>query len=1122
MAVDLTEFKTQYPEVADIPDSTLLAAIHRKLYADKPWDEFVGSMTERFGFKPETGVEEVPRIPATTNLRVKPKRFTNIDEEEAFQGWYAQQAQILGLDPDPDSPLQYYDYRAAYKAGVTPDKDAHWPSEFKLPGHPTYYKKFPVITESATQATTQTQTIKYDPHAEQISKETIQGRPRLVKGVDNNYYSGGKKLTPHEADMFIVDRFLKEKVSPTASLLDIAESTYPGITEDVNVSELSTLEQMNYVSGAIGKEILSLPAIMTSIVESPLETIEHIPTFIKDQMTVLSGAAQGFPEYQEELAKHPVAPVFAAAMFSGGIRGMTKAYTYGSAIGRIAKEVIKSEKVFIPETVPKVVETPKLAEMPKGKPTEAAPSSLGLFATPEVLGELGADIVGVFRDMREFSDNTWRAIETNLMPPKEPGTLSGIEQMVKHHKAIRQFDNYADKLSHEVAKAFPVGERQWNMALALEQPKKYGDLLTAGEKAMVAFLREEQNKYSEFFIKNDIVHRRKLPEGAEYVFHHWLNEKTGKPEAAWYGKFSRTTPQAQRRKHLLFDEGLEAGKKPATVNPGALVGYSIKGGMRAYHTRQMFKSLNKVEAGIDGVVFETRGGKERPLRMIENWDELANQGLYDGYVKFEHNAFMRAVGKDFSGENIIFKGGRVGVREELYPFIRNYFESPSYGKLMRAAFVAKSLKLGLSMFHPFALGWQEVGAGQTPWVHAGKGLRILDKMDETTQLLVRNGLERKGYADVGTAGEYYSQKHGTLRFENKALDKALAPVRLGTAFIFDYLHPGIKTYFARTEWERLWPEYQRKGLSKDECARDIVKMSDRLFSGEDYKMAMLESSRFIANFYYSPKARKMWQFALISPTWQKAHLGMAREAVGSIMPASVRTKMGLVGATKPINKAYQKYFGRAIGIYAAANIYNFVMTKHMDGEGRMMFQNPGGNMFSVRAPWNEPDGTTAYFRPLKSIFEVPEFFHGMKEDIWKKSRYKLAPYIGATMGMVFNLDYRGKKYLDAGITAAPRMIADWMLDVGTPISIANVAPVDLIFDWDAAMKKKGIKSRMLSGLGIPISKGVSKGWFISEYAKAHIDNDWNRKFILQEMGKANGLKIERLIGIAKMEANKYK
>jgi len=66
------------------------------------------------------------------------------DEEEKFQRWYAHWAKVTRVNPDPDSPKHYYDYRKAYKLGLTPkfdptDQKYHWTSEPKGEEHPTRY-----------------------------------------------------------------------------------------------------------------------------------------------------------------------------------------------------------------------------------------------------------------------------------------------------------------------------------------------------------------------------------------------------------------------------------------------------------------------------------------------------------------------------------------------------------------------------------------------------------------------------------------------------------------------------------------------------------------------------------------------------------------------------------------------------------------------------------------------------------------------------------------------------------------------------------------------------------------------------------------------------------------------
>ncbi len=57
-------------------------------------------------------------------------------DENAFRIWYGEMARRHDLNPDPDDPRHYYDYRAAYKANAQPDDTGHWPSEYKRDGHP--------------------------------------------------------------------------------------------------------------------------------------------------------------------------------------------------------------------------------------------------------------------------------------------------------------------------------------------------------------------------------------------------------------------------------------------------------------------------------------------------------------------------------------------------------------------------------------------------------------------------------------------------------------------------------------------------------------------------------------------------------------------------------------------------------------------------------------------------------------------------------------------------------------------------------------------------------------------------------------------------------------------------
>jgi len=56
-----------------------------------------------------------------------------------FSEWYSDIAERSNLSTDPDDPRHYYDYRAAYEAGVDPGERKHLPSEFKHDLHPDRY-----------------------------------------------------------------------------------------------------------------------------------------------------------------------------------------------------------------------------------------------------------------------------------------------------------------------------------------------------------------------------------------------------------------------------------------------------------------------------------------------------------------------------------------------------------------------------------------------------------------------------------------------------------------------------------------------------------------------------------------------------------------------------------------------------------------------------------------------------------------------------------------------------------------------------------------------------------------------------------------------------------------------
>ena len=60
-------------------------------------------------------------------------------DDPDFLDWYSNMAELSGIDPNPDDPRHYYNYRAAYESGASLDKKKHLPSEFKHDLHPNRF-----------------------------------------------------------------------------------------------------------------------------------------------------------------------------------------------------------------------------------------------------------------------------------------------------------------------------------------------------------------------------------------------------------------------------------------------------------------------------------------------------------------------------------------------------------------------------------------------------------------------------------------------------------------------------------------------------------------------------------------------------------------------------------------------------------------------------------------------------------------------------------------------------------------------------------------------------------------------------------------------------------------------
>ncbi len=757
------------------------------------------------------------------------------------------------------------------------------------------------------------------------------------------------------------------------------------------------------------------------------------------------------------------------------------------------KQAIKEGRPIAPEVLKDYPDlkpaTKKPAPEPSGEIVKPLIKEAKKYKTADEFVEGQGLYEGSMKAMKDISASTAQIIEsTKVKPEIHKGVKVAKEAMIEHDRNIRAAEFTSKQLEKVVKEVVPKEDRQMEMVHAYEQKMrgKHWDNLTKIEKGVVKWAAQEKAKLNKYIKDNNVLEMMES-KNINHIFHHWINPVSGKPYAAVYGKFSKGLPQAKQRTVLTYETGInEAGLKPATTNLGKLIGIEWEAATRANSARQLFKELHGIKGDPEMSIELTRGKPPCPVRMVERWDKLQKQGLSDSYIRYDSPFLDKTMAFKSSDGTMIRMKGAVGVQKDLYPFVRAYIESPVYGNLSNLNFASKSLKLGISMFHVVSLGMQELANFRVPFVHIPKGLKLRKELGSTTKLLHQEGLELfKGYEDLGYQNTFFEG----ATIVGKSGNVVAWPVTKMRDFIFNVVQPGMKTSFADMQFRKLLPRYLKKAgetmtaekvmvryeqgkpvpVSARVCARDVVKKSDGHFSGEHYKRSLLETNRFMVKLYFSPEAKKFWQAALLSPTWQREHLLVAKNVAKSFMPDSMIKKLGMeeIGLIK---SQYRKYALGGIMIVGAVDLWNQMSTQVMDGESKHIWENPEGKGFAVRAWWDEPDytittkngqrrtikGGPGYIRPLKSLFEVAEW----GKDPIKKVSYKLSPMVSAIGQQLFGI--RGYK----GIEDIPERLWDFTFDVTTPIVVDQAIL--------AAEGKKAIPGVVTSFFGMPASKAKRK------------------------------------------------
>ena len=132
-----------------------------------------------------------PAAPPRRKVRLVPDEPSF--NEDSFKRDYSSYATKSRLNPNPDDPRHFYDYRSLYKkaGGFYPDEEGHLPSEFKLKGHPRM-----VVDGLNTKTGKSVDPFRGGP----IRPSTVEERDEIV-GPESRAYPQAPRLLPTFASL---------------------------------------------------------------------------------------------------------------------------------------------------------------------------------------------------------------------------------------------------------------------------------------------------------------------------------------------------------------------------------------------------------------------------------------------------------------------------------------------------------------------------------------------------------------------------------------------------------------------------------------------------------------------------------------------------------------------------------------------------------------------------------------------------------------------------------------------------------------------------------------------------------------------------------------------------------
>jgi len=722
---------------------------------------------------------------------------------------------------------------------------------------------------------------------------------------------------------------------------------------------------------------------------------------------------------------------------------------------------------------------------------------LGAFGTPGDFVRLGET---VFEGIKGASEVVNRALQASKIPRE----VKNVQEHLIWHKRMENKGEFTEWILGKRFKEAIPDESRWPIirdALQIPGDKANMAKLTPFERGILEWLKIENKKIQDFKLKNELVTKRSFPEGVEYVMGHYINRKTGKPQNWDWNKFTKQLPQAREKKYETFREAEKAGYKPVTNNVGAILGEDFKLSLRAHATRELAKQLRKEPTPYEDLMITTKDGKTRRAMMLEKWENIEGTLLEDVYKKAPMGtrgwpSFLnpwRARKHPETGKTILFEEP-IAVHKDVYQPMDNFFRSPEYGKLDRLIQITKATKL-MGLFHSATVMVVDAFMGRNPIKDIYKGHKLTKYPDEIVEILYEHGRKLKGREELGYNPMEVLKVYNPAWY-GKGANALLWPARFMTNLTFNHVVNKIQLAMSYAEYQKLRPEYELLGKTKHEAARAAVKATDRLFSHEDIRYAMNEANKFMQKFYYSVTARKWLTRGFFSIQWQKQHISAFIQAIKSSVPGTKAWK-------DPQGRIYRRYAAALATSYIAMDLWNYLMTKKMDGKGIHIWENeeldPGKNWFYVRAPFNHPDDSRAWIHPFKTFTEVPEMIAGLAKGIYMGVTDKpirenpLSKFIGKmnpfmkefASHFLLDVDEFGNKLYQDVNGSFVRRTGDFLLGTFAPISFSQVV--------QTAEYHKAPIGAALSAIGFPVSKGYPSGIWNWRLGQFQLTQSLNKK-----------------------------